>query len=61
MVLFTRAEMVEMLGGASLEREGFVEQGHLLEAAKLEMRYALSQGIIREHPTLEDTYLTLKC
>lgn len=50
-----------MLAGASLEREGFVDQSHLLEAAKLEMRYALSQGIIGEHPTLENTNLTLKC
>ena len=50
-----------MLAGSSLESEGFVEQDDLLKAAKLEMRYALSQGIIGKDPTLEDTYLTLKC
>lgn len=50
-----------MLAGASLQREGFVEQAHLLEAAKLEMRHALSQGIIGQHSTLENTFLTLKC
>lgn len=50
-----------MLAGASIKGEGFVEQDHLREAAKLEMRYALSQGIIPHNPTLEQTYLTLKC
>eukprot|EP00903_Cladosiphon_okamuranus_P022612 g20807.t1 len=61
MILFTRAEMVAMLASATAEGERFVEQGDLREAAKLEMRYALSQGIIEKKPTLEDTYLTLKC
>lgn len=50
-----------MLASGTPERELFVEQGHLREASKLEMRYALSQGIIEKTPTLEDTYLTLKC